>query len=131
MKSLYEELNGSYISVGDIRIPALISVDTNYKIGFWGQRHKEYLRENHKVIYYNLLTQGKLNSYLQDVDNRAKEQYDLLVKQLAESQGITEQLKAENQMLWVQKMNNISNQARVSGNISLTFGFCMSKSDAR
>lgn len=112
MKSLYEEMNGSYISVGDIRIPALISVDTNYKIGFCGQRHKEYLRENHKVIYYNLLTQGKLNSYLQDVDNRAKEQYDLLVKKLANIQSITAQLKADNQMLWVQKMNNISNQAR-------------------
>ena len=70
------------------------------------------MRENHKVIYYNLLTQGKLNSYLQDVDNRAKEQYDLLVKKLANIQSITEQLKAENQMLWVQKMNNISNQAR-------------------
>ena len=112
MKSLYKELNGNYISVGNVEIPALVSVDTNYEIGFWGQRHKEYLRENHKVIYYNLLTQGKLNSYLQDVDNRAKEQYDLLVKQLAESQGITEQLKSENQMLWVRKMNGISNQVR-------------------
>lgn len=111
-KSLYEELNGSYVEVGDVKIPTLISVNASYEIGFWGQRHKEYLRENHKVIYYNLLTQGKLNSYLQDVDNRAKEQYDLLVKKLANIQSITEQLKAENQMLWVQKMNNISNQAR-------------------
>ena len=111
MKSLYEEMNGSYISVGDIRIPALISVDTNYKIGFWGQRHKEYLRENHKVIYYNLLTQGKLNSYLHKIDIRAKDKYDDLIHQLAESQDVTEKLKAENQMLWVQ-MNNIRNQAR-------------------
>lgn len=111
-KSLYEQLNGSYVSVGDVRVPALISVDTNYEIGFWGQRHKEYLKENHRVIYYNLLTSGKLNSYLHDIDIRVKEQYDLLVKQLAESQDITEQLKSENQMLWVQKMNNIANQAR-------------------
>ncbi len=112
MKSLYEELNGSYIEVGDVKVPALVSIDTNYEIGFWGQRYKEYLNENHKVVYYNLLTQGKLNSYLHKVDIRAKEQYDSLVKQLAEKQGITEQLKAENQMLWVQNMNNISNQAR-------------------
>ncbi|MCM1286356.1 MAG: TnpV protein [Acetobacter sp.] len=112
MKSLYEELNGSYIEVGDVKIPALVSTDTNYEIGFWGQRHKEYLKEHHRVIYYNLLTQCKLNSYLHNIDVRAKEQYDLLVKHLAGSQGITEQLKADNQMLWVQIMNNISNQAR-------------------
>ena len=112
MKSLYEEMNGSYVEIGDVRIPTLISTDKNYKIGFWGQRHKEYLKENHRVIYYNLLTQGKLNSYLHDIDIRAKEQYDLLIRQLAESQSITEQLKAENQMLWVLKMNNIANQAR-------------------
>lgn len=111
MKSLYEEMNGSYISVGDIRIPALISVDTNYKIGFWGQRHKEYLKENHRVIYYNLLTSGKLNLYLHKIDIRAKDKYDDLIHQLAESQDVTEKLKAENQMLWVQ-MNNIRNQAR-------------------
>ena len=111
MKSLYEELNGNYIEVGDVKVPALVSIDTKYEIGFWGQRRREYLKQNHRVIYYNLLTQGKLNSYLHDISIRAKEQYDLLVKQLAESQGITEQLKAENQMLWVQKMNNIANQA--------------------
>lgn len=112
MKSLYEELNGSYIDVGNIKVPALVSTDTNYEIGFWGQRHKEYLKEHHRVIYFNLLTQCKLNSYLHDIDIRATEQYDLLIKQLAESQGITEQLKANNQMLWVQMMNNIANQAR-------------------
>lgn len=112
MKSLYEEINGSYIEVGDVNVPTVVSIDTNYEIGFWGQRHKKYLKGNHKVIYYNLLSQGKLNAYLHDIDIRAKEQYDLLVKQLAESTCVTEQLKAENQMLWVQKMNNIANQAR-------------------
>ncbi len=112
MKSLYKELNGNYISVGNVEIPALVSVDTNYEIGFWGKRHKEYLKQNHRVIYYNLLTQDKLNSYLHDIDIRAKEQYDLLVKEFAESQGVTEQLKAENQMLWVQMMNSIANYAR-------------------
>ena len=112
MKSLYKELNGNYISVGNVEIPALVSVDTNYEIGFWGKRHKDYLKQNHRVIYYNLLTQDKLNSYLHDIDIRAKEQYDLLVKEFAESQGVTEQLKAENQMLWVQMMNSIANYAR-------------------
>ncbi|MCM1286396.1 MAG: TnpV protein [Acetobacter sp.] len=112
MKSLYEELNGNYIEVGDIKVPALVSTDTNYEIGIWGQMHKAYFKKHHRVIYYNLLTSDKLNSYLHKVDIRAKEQYDLLVKQLAEGQGITEQLKANNQMLWVQMMNNISNQAR-------------------
>lgn len=112
MKALYEKLNGSYVEVGEVKIPALASTDKNYEIGFWGQKHKAYLKENHRVIYYNLLTQGKLNSYLHGIDIRAKEQYALFVKQLAESQGITEQLKSENQMLWVQKTNNIANQAR-------------------
>lgn len=112
MKSLYEKLNGSYVEVGEVKIPTLISTETNYEIGFWGQKHKEYLKQNHRVIYYNLLTQGKLNSYLHDIDIRAKEQYDLVVKQLAESQGVSEQLKVKNQMLWIQRMNNIANQAR-------------------
>lgn len=70
---LYEKLNGCYVSVGDTKIPALISTDTNYEIGFWGQWHKAYLKENHRVIYYNLLTSGKLNSYLHKIDIRAKE----------------------------------------------------------
>lgn len=112
MKSLYEKMNGSYVEVGDVKVPALVSVDTNYEIGFWGQRHKEYLKESHIVIYYNFLTQDKLNSYLHDIDIMAKEQYDLLIKQLAEKQGVNEQLKSENQMLWIQQMNNIANQAR-------------------
>lgn len=101
-----------YTLVGDVYLPNLISTETNYEIGIWGQRHKDYLKENHKVIYYNLLTSGKLNSYLHDIDVRAKKIYENLVKQLTEKQGITEQLKADNQILWVQKMNNIANQAK-------------------
>lgn len=112
MKSLYEEMNGNYIEVGDVKVPALVSVGTNHEIGIWGQRHKEYLKENHRLIYYNLLTSGKFNSYLHNVDIRAKEQYDLLIKQFAEGQGVNEQFKTDNQMLWIQKMNNITNQAR-------------------
>jgi hypothetical protein len=101
-----------YTLVGDVYIPNLISTDTSYKIGIWGQRHRDYLKQNHKALYYNLLTQCKLNSYLHDIDVRAKKMYDTLVTQLAEKQGITEQLKADNQMLWVQEMNNISNCVR-------------------
>ena len=70
------------------------------------------MKGNHKVIYYYLLTKGKLNSYLHKIDISVKEQYDLLVNQLAESQGVNEQLKAENQMLWIQRMNIIANQSR-------------------
>lgn len=114
MKKNYtdEKIGIDYTLVGDVYLPNLVSADTNYPIGIWGQRHKEYLKEKHKLMYYNLLTQGKLNSYLHDIDVRAKEMYDTLIKQLAENEGIAEQLKAENQMLWVQRMNNIVNQAR-------------------
>lgn len=101
-----------YTLVGDVYLPNLISTETNYEIGFWGQKHKDYLKQNHRVIYYNLLTSGKLNSYLHNVDITATNMYHNIVKQLAEKQGITEQLKADNQMLWVQKMNNIASQAR-------------------
>lgn len=112
-KSITDEKTGiSYTLVGDVYIPNLVSTDTNYEIGQWGKRHKEYLKENHKLRYYNLLTQGKLNSYLHDVDTRAREMYDNLVKQLAEQEGITEQLKATDMLAWVQAMNNIANRAR-------------------
>ena len=123
MKSLYEKLNGSYVEVGEVKIPALVSTETNFEISFWGQRHEAYLKENHRVIYYNLLTQGKLNSYLHRIDIKAKEQYDLLIKQLAKNQGVTEQLKSENQFLWVQKINNIANQAREIVYNKITFDF--------
>lgn len=110
-----------YTLVGDVYIPNLISTETNYKIGSWGQRHKEYLKQNYRVIYYNLLTQNKLNSYLHDIDIQATEMYDRLIKQLAEKQGVTEQLKTENQMLWVQQMNNITNQAREIVNAEIIY----------
>lgn len=112
MKSLIEEMGIGYRQVGEVQIPNLVATDTNYPIGIWGQRHKDYLLENHRLFYYNLLTTGKLNSYLHDIDVSAKEMYDRLIKQMAEQESITEQLKADNQMLWVQQMNNIANQAR-------------------
>lgn len=112
MKSLMEEMGIGYRQVGEVQIPNLVVTDTNYSIGFWGQRHKEYLRESHRLIYYNLLTTGKLNAYLHDIDVRARDMYENLLKQIAEQEGITEQLKSENQILWVQQMNNIANRAR-------------------
>ena len=113
MKKNYtdEKIGIDYTLVGDVYLPNLVSTDTNYQIGIWGKRHKEYLKENHKLMYFNLLTQGKLNSYLHDVDVRAKKMYDNLIKQLAEQEGITEQLKATDMLAWVQAMNNISNRS--------------------
>lgn len=102
----------TYRRVGEVYLPNLISLDTNYPIGIWGQRHKDYLLENHRLFYYNLLTTGKLNSYLHDIDVSAKEMYERLIKQMAEQEGVTEQLKAQNQMEWVGRMNNIANRAR-------------------
>ncbi len=80
-------------------------------IGVWGQRHLRYIRQHKRILYTNLLTSGKLNSYLADIDNQAEEMFSRLVKQLAEKENVTEKLKAENQMLWVQKMNNVRNSA--------------------
>lgn len=112
MKSLIEEMSIGYRQVGEVEILNLVATDTNYSIGFWGQRRKEYLKESHRLIYYNLLTTGKLNAYLHDIDVRARDMFENLIKQIAKQEGITEQLKSENQMLWVQQMNNIANRAR-------------------
>ncbi len=101
-----------YTLVGDVYFPNFTSIDTNYEIGIWGQRHKNYLKQNHRVIYYNLLTQNKLNSYLHDIDVKARKMYDDLIHQLAEKQGITEEFKADDTIAWVQAMNNISYIAR-------------------
>lgn len=106
-----ENTSISYTLVGDVYIPNLVSTDTNYKIGYWGRKHKEYIKQYKPAFYTTLLTQCKLNSYLHDVDVRATEMYDTLVKQLAEQENITEYLKATDMMLWAQKMNNIHNRA--------------------
>lgn len=111
-KNFTDEKTGiSYTLVGDVYIPNLVSTDTNYKIGRWGKQHKEYIKQNKPVFYSMLITQCKLNSYLHDVDVRAKKMYDNLVTQLAEQEGITEQLKATDMLAWVQAMNNISNRS--------------------
>ena len=114
MNKIFSDKNNGidYTLVGEVYLPNLISTETNYEIGVWGQRHLEYIKSHRKVFYTSLLTNCKLNSYLHDVDIRATEMYDRLIKQLKDQQGITEQLKSEDMMAWVQVVNNISNQAR-------------------
>lgn len=111
---IYDEKNGLwYEKQGDYFIPCLLLPEEEQKpIGVWAQRHASYLKQYHKVFYMNLLTSGKLNSYLADIDEQAEEMFSRLVKQLAEKENLTEKLKSENQMLWMQKMNNIRNRAR-------------------
>ena len=111
-KSLFEQNGGTYRQVGDYLLPNItLPEEETVHIGIWGRRHKLYLKQNHRVLYMNLLTSGKLNSYLADIDNQAEEMFSRLVKQLAEKENVTEKLKAENQMLWVQRMNNLRNTA--------------------
>ena len=112
-KYITDKITGiSYTLVGDVYIPNLVLTDTNYEIGCWGRKHKEYIKQYKPAFYTTLLTQCKLNSYLHDIDVRATEMYDTLVKQLVKQEGITEHLKANDMMLWVRKINNISNKAR-------------------
>ena len=121
-KTFSDKNNGlNYTLVGEVYLPNLISTETNYKIGIWGQRHLRYIKQHRKVFYISLLTNCKLNSYLHEVDVRAAEMYDRLVKQLKEQQGITEQLKATDMMAWVQAMNNITNQAREIVNLQIIY----------
>ncbi len=111
-KYITDKITGiSYTLVGDVYIPNLVSIDTNYEMGYWGRKHKTYIKQYKPAFYTTLLTQYKLNSYLHDVDVRATEMYDTLVKQLAKQEGVTEKLKASDMMSWVQKMNSIRNRA--------------------
>ena len=123
MKSLIEEMGIGYRQVGEVQIPNLVVADTNYFIDFWGQMHKEYLKENHRLIYYNLATTGKLNAYLHDIDIRARDMYENILKQIAEQENVTEKLKANNQILWVQQMNNIANRAREIVNAKIIYEY--------
>ena len=94
-------------------LPDILPAEEEKKanIGFWGMRHKRYLKQNHKVRYYNLLTSGKLNSYLADIEQQAQDLFLWLVKELAEKENVADELKATDMMLWVRNMNNIRNRA--------------------
>ena len=107
-KTLFEQMGGTYEQQGDYLIPCLaLPTEEEKPIGIFGQRHLRYLQEYHKIVYANLLTSGKLNSYLADIDEQAQEMLFRLVEQMKQALGITEQLKAENALEWTGRMNNI------------------------
>ena len=110
-KTIFEQMGGIYIIQGDYYLPDLtLPAEEERPTGVWAQRRLRYLKQHHKILYYNLLTSGKLQSHLADVEEEAQTLFLRLVKQYAERKGVTEQLKAENPMEWGQKMNNIRNR---------------------
>lgn len=111
-KTIFEEMGGTYTQVGDYLLPDLkLSEEEQQPIGVWGQHHRRYLKEHRRATYATLLTSGKLNSYLADIDRQAEELFLRLVKQMAEAEGVTEAVKAANPMAWVGRMNNIRSRA--------------------
>ena len=112
-KVIYDEKNSLWYELqGDYYIPCLkLPEEEQQSIGVWGQRHLRYIKQNRKILYLNLLTSGKLNGYLADIDKQAEDVLSRLVKQMAEREGVTEKLKADNQMEWVARMNNIRSKA--------------------
>lgn len=112
-KQIYNKQTGiGYILQGDYYLPDLKLPEHEDKpLGLWGQRHARYLKQNHKVLYMNLLTSGKLNDYLSGIDEQAEDMFFQLVQQMAKREVVTEQLKADNQMAWVARMNNIRSRA--------------------
>ena len=107
-KSLFEELGGRYERQGDYLIPYLtVPAEEEQPIGTWGQRHLDYLKQYRKVTYTNLLTSGKLNTYLADIDRQAQERFERLIENMKQSQGITERLKEENALEWTGRLGNI------------------------
>jgi hypothetical protein len=123
-KVIYDEKNGLWYELqGDYYIPCLkLPEEEQQPIGIWGQRHLRYIKQNRKVLYLNLLTSGKLNGYLADLDKQAEDMFSRLVKQMAECEGVTEQLKADNQSAWVGRMNNICQRAAELVNTDLIYG---------
>ena len=112
-KSIFEQLGGTYEQQGDYLLPCLtVPAENEQPIGVWGQRHLRYLKEYRRAAYITLLTSGRLNAYLADIDRQAQERMERLTEQMKRAQGITEQLKAENALEWVQRMNNIRACAR-------------------
>ena len=112
-KYIYNESNGLWYELqGDYYIPCLVLNEANAQpIGMWGRRYLRYIKEHRQVLYTTLLLGGKLNSHIAQIDQQATERFDLLRKQLAEKEGVTEQFKAQDQMAWVQRMNNIRSRA--------------------
>lgn len=122
-KQIYDEKNGLwYELVGDYYLPCLkLSEEDHKPVGVWGLRHGRYLKEHRRAVYTTLLTSGKLNNYLADIDQQAEEMFLRLVDQMAEKEGVTEKLKAKNQMEWARQMNNIADRAREIVNRELIY----------
>ena len=112
-KTIFEELGGKYERQGDYLIPCLnVPAEEEQPIGTWGQWHLDYLKQYRRVTYTNLLTSGKLNAYLADIDRQAQERFEQLIEGMKQAQGITERLKEENALEWVQRLNNVRACAR-------------------
>ena len=112
MKSIYEQVGGTYTRQGDYEFPDLkVPPEKEIEIGVWGQRYRRYLKQHHRIRYYNLLTAGTLNEHLAEVDQQAERLFQSLVSVLSKQENVTEDLKAKHPMEWVQKMNSIRNRA--------------------
>lgn len=121
-KTIFEKMGGTYVRQGDYLIPCLtLPAEKEQSLGLFGQRHLRYLKEYHRLTYTNLLTSGKLNAYLADIDKQAQECFETLTEQMKQAQGITEQLKAENALEWTGRMNNIRACAREIVNKEIIF----------
>ena len=121
-KTIFEELGGKYERQGDYLIPCIaLPAEEEQPIGTWGQRHLDYLKQYRKVTYTNLLTSGRLNTYLADIDRQAQERFQRLIESMKQAQGITERLKEENALEWVQHLNNIRACARETVNEEIIY----------
>ena len=122
MKSIFEQIVGTYTLQGDYRLPNItLPAEDERPVGVWGQRRLNYLKHHRKVLYYNLLTSGKLHSQLADTEEQAQALFSRLVKEYSEKEGVTEQLKSADQMAWVRRMNNISRRATEVVNSEVVF----------
>ena len=122
-KTIFEQMGGTYTQVGDYLLPnlKLPEEEKQANIGVWGMRHKRFLKENHRVLYANLMTSGKLVAYFDGIEQQATSMFLRLVKELAEKENLNEELKSTDQMVWVQKMNNIRNRATEIVNSELIY----------
>ena len=121
-KTVFEQIGGKYKQQGDYRLPCLtLPAGEEQPIGIWGQRRRRYLKEHHRILYYNLLTVCKLNDHLADINRQAEELFSRLVKQMAEREGVTESLKVQDQMAWIGQMNNIRSRASEMVNNELIY----------
>lgn len=122
MKNIFEEFGGTYQRQGDYKLPNLqVQPEKEIEIGVWGQRYRRYLKQHHKIRYYNLLTAGILNKHLAEIDHQAERMFQSLVNAISEQENVTEKLKADDPMEWVKKMNNIRNRAAEIVNSELIF----------